>query len=50
VAVNFRQEARRNTPAGTELLSTSDIKVGCVSCATLRPAEIPTAVRSALQP
>ena len=53
VAVTFHQEAWVGAKAAnqvSELLSTSDIKVGCVSCATLRPAPIPAAVRSALQP
>ncbi len=50
VAVIFRQEAWRDTSCGAELLSASDIKVGCVNCATLRPEPIPVAVRSALEP
>ena len=53
VAVTFHQEAWRDGQPGhpaAELLSSSTIKVGCVSCASLRPAPIPTAVRSALQP
>ena len=50
VAVTFLQEAWRDGAAGPELLSTSQIKVGCVNCATLRPVPIPPAVRSAFEP
>jgi acyl-CoA thioester hydrolase len=50
VAVTFHQQAWLDASPGLELLSSSAIKVGCVSCASLRPAPIPAAVRSALQP
>jgi acyl-CoA thioester hydrolase len=50
VAVTFQQEAWRDSQDGPELLSTSQIKVGCVSFASLRPVPIPDAVRSALEP